>query len=168
MRLDVTRSRELQATIYAVRSLDKTLAKIVRQQTKQVAVTEWRAAVERRASTALERKVVAATAVVSVTNQNVRVQSAGKGRPLSHGLNPKTDYAAVEFGKVPARTTYQRTSPKGTPHRVTRTTGTQLRGRNVKGYVFYPAAREMIPRLAALWVQTTVRTIGNALTGKQE
>jgi hypothetical protein len=34
--------------------------------------------------------------------------------------------------------------------------------------VFYPAAREMIPRLAALWIQTTVRTIAEALEGKQE
>ena len=43
-------------------------------------------------------------------------------------------------------------------HKVTRNTTAQFKQRNMKGYVFYPAAREMIPRLARLWVQTVVKT----------
>lgn len=168
MRLDVTKSRELQAALIAIRALDTTLAKFIRQQTKLIAQPEWMRALSRRASTALEARVLAATAVVTVSNQNVRVQSASKGRPLSGGLNPKAHYPAIEFGVTPAKATYNRTSPKGKPHKVTRTTGTGMRGRNPQGYVFYPAAREMVPRLAALWVQTVVRTIATAFEGKQE
>ena len=33
-----------------------------------------------------------------MSNQNVRIQAANKGRRLSGGLDPKTDYPAVEFG----------------------------------------------------------------------
>jgi hypothetical protein len=168
MRLDVKKSRELQAAIFAIRSLDSTLAKFIRQQTKRIAQPEWMRALLRRASTVLEMRVLSQTAVVTVSNQNVRVQSASKGRPLSGGLNPKVDYPAVEFGVTPKRTTYERVSPKGNRHRVTRTTGTAMKSRNAKGYVFYPAAREMVPRLAALWVQTVVRTIATAFEGKQE
>lgn len=168
MRLDVTKSRELQATIYALRSVDKTLAKQIRQQTKRVAGAEWQRALERRASTQLEQRVLSATSVITVSNQNVRAASASKGRPLSGGLSPKLHGHAVEFGANAAPTTYERTSPRGTVHRVRRTVGTQLRPRNAQGYVFWPTAREMIPRLASLWVQTTVRTIGNALEGKAD
>ncbi len=168
MRLDVTKSRELQAALLAIRSLDRTLAKTIRQHTKRIAAPEWTRALTRRASTALEQRVLSATAVVTVSDQNVRAQSASKGRPLSGGLNPKTDFPAVEFGASDTPATYQRVSRKGKPHTVTRHTTKQLRPRNPKGYVFYPAAREMVPRLAALWVQTLVRTIATALEGKQE
>ncbi|QCQ16987.1 hypothetical protein [Microbacterium sp. RG1] len=146
MRLDAKASPELLAAIYAIRSLDKTIAKMIRQQTKRVAAPETTKAMAERADTRLEHRVMVNTAVVSVSNQNVRIQSARKGRPLKGGLDPKTDWYAVEFG--------------GKAH--------QLKPRNKRGYVFYPAAREMIPRLARLWIETTVRTIATAFEGKQE
>ena len=169
MRLDVTESRELRATIFALRGLDKTLQKMIRVKTKDIAGPEWRKALAERADTRLEHRVIHDTAVVGVTNQNVRVQSAMKGRPLSGGLHPKTHYHAVEFGAKPKKATYYRASRKGGTHKVTRTVGGYpLKPRRKGGYVFFPAAKEMIPRIAALWVQTTVRTIATALEGKQE
>lgn len=167
MRLDVLKSPELLATIYALRSVDKDIQKQVREQTKRVAGPEWRKALAERANTRLEHRVLVDTTVISVSNQNVRVRSASKGRALSRGLNPKTDYAPVEFGANPKRQTYTRKSKRGGTHKVTRTVGTGFKRPNRKGYVFYPAAREMIPRLASLWVQTTVRTIAEALEGKR-
>lgn len=168
MRLDVRESRELLATIYAIRSLDKTIQKMVRQQTKRIAAPEWKKALAQRTATRLENRVLVDTSVISVSNQNVRAQSASKGRPLSGGLNPKTDYPAIEYGAEDDTQVYNRTSRKGGTHKVTRHTARQLRRRNPDGYVFGPAAGEMIPRLAALFVQTTVRTIAEAIRGKQE
>lgn len=169
MVLDVRKSRELLATLYAVRSLDKTIQKMIRRETKTVAAPEWSKALAQRADTRLEQRVLVDTSVVTVSNQNVRVQSASKGRALSGGLNPKTEYPAVEFGADRSKkTTYDRRSPKGNTHKVTRRAATGMKRRNGKGYVFYPAASEMIPRMARLWVQTTVRTIATALEGKQE
>lgn len=164
MRIDVFRSRELLATIYALRSIDRTLAKQVRQQTKKVAQPEWQQALAERADSRLEHRVIVGTAVVTVSDQNVRVQAAGKGRPLTGGLNPKTDYGAVEYGANPRKRSYTR---KG--HKVTRTVGTAFKRHAGKtGYVFWPAAREMTPRMARLWVQTTVRTIAEALEGRSQ
>lgn len=168
VRLDVLKSRELLATIYALRAIDSTLQKMVRVHTKKMAEPEWKKALAERADTRLEHRVIVDTSVVSVSNQNVRIQSAGKGRPLSGGLNPKVNYPPVEFGAHAKGKTYERRSKKGGTHRVTRVINTQFKPFNGRGYVFWPAAREMVPRLASLWVQTTVKTIGNALEGKRE
>ena len=168
MRLDALKSRELRATIFALRGIDKTIQKMVRVQTKAVVEPEWKKALAERADTRLEHRMLVDTAVISVSNQNVRIKSAGKGRALSGGLHPKFDYPAAEFGVRHTRETYSRRNRSGTRHKVTRVTGTAFKRRSKAGYVFYPAAREMIPRLASLWVQTTVHTIANALEGKDE
>lgn len=168
MRLDVRKSPELLATIVAIRSLDRTITKMIRQQTKLIASPEWKKALAHRADTRLEQRVLVDTAVVSVSDQNVRMQSANKGRPLTGGLAPKADWAAVEFGAdQTTKTTYQRRGKHGT-HKVARVVTHGLKRRNRDGYVFFPTAAEMIPRLARLWVQTTVRTIATAFEGKQE
>ena len=156
------------ATILALRSIDKTLQTQVRKHTKAIVEPEWKQALAQRADTRLEHRVIVDTAVVSVSNQNVRVTSANKGRPLSGGLNPKVDWAAVEFGSGKKTTTFSRKSKNGGTHKVTRKGGASLKGRSRTGYVFWPAAENMIPRIASLWVQTTVKTIANALEGKRE
>lgn len=166
--IDVRESRELLATIYAIRAVDKTLQKIIRRETKAIAQPEWKKALAERADTRLEHRALVDTAVTTISNQNVRMQSASKGRALSGGFQPKVDYHAAEYGADQSRQiTYQRTT-KGNRHTVTRRLGNTLKSRNRRGYVFTPAAREMVPRLAALWVQTTVRTIATALEGKEE
>lgn len=156
------------ATIYAVRALDKTLQKMVRQHIKAITAPEWKHSLARRANTKLERRVIVDTSAVAVSNQNIRLQSANKGRALSGGLSPKFAWHAPELGAVPAKATYTRRSRRGGTHSVTRTTGTQFKPRNSAGYVFFPAVREMVPRAASLMVQTVVRTIATALEGKQE
>jgi hypothetical protein len=168
VRIDVFKSPELLATIYALRAIDKTLQKKVRDYTKAIASPEWKKALAHRADTRLEHRVIVDTAIVSVSNQNVRIQAAGKGGRLKGGLDPKTDYPAIEFGSGKKVTTFSRKSRKGGTHSVTRKGGAGLKGRSRTGYVFWPAAKEMVPRMAALWVQTTVKTIGNALEGKKE
>ncbi len=158
------------AVILAMRSVDRTIAKMVRRETKRIAAPEWMKALNRRANSALESAVMVNTATVAVSNQNVRITSANKGRPLSGGLAPKQDWHAVEFGADrEQKVTYNRRARgDGALHNVTRRVARGLKTRNSKGYVFYPAAREMVPRMASLWVQTVVRTIGEALEGKQE
>lgn len=168
VRLDVTASRELLATILTMRACDRTIAKMVRKETRAVAEPAWRQALAERADSRLSQRVLVNTAVVSVSNQNVRVKSAMKGRPLSGGLNPKTDWHAIEFGADTGKTTTYDSFRGHTRFPVTRHTARQLQPRRRSGYVFYPAANEMIPRLAALWVQTVVRTIATALGGETE
>lgn len=168
MRIDVLKSPEMMAAILAIRSLDKTLQKQIRTHVKALSTPEFKKELAERANTRLESRVIVDTAVVSVSNQNMRLQSAAKGRPLSGGLNPKTDYAAVEFGRERKPVTYDRKNKKkGGTHSVTRTP-TGIKHRRAKGYVFYPAVKDFIPRAASLFVQTTVKTIAKALEGVEE
>lgn len=161
MRLDVRGSDALRDVVLALNQADRDVQRAIRTFTKQRLTTPWLEAINNEATTTLERRVISATATVSVSNQNIRIQSAAKGRKLSGGLQPKVDYAPVEFGSGRHKTTYTR---KG--HKVTRTTGTQFKSPNRNGYVFYPAAKKMIPRLASLWVQTVVKTYADIFDGK--
>lgn len=154
-----------------MRSLDKELAKQLRQQTKAVVGPEWTKAVRENAQTRLEQRVLADTARVAISNQNVMLKSASVGRKLSGGLLPKETAYAVEFGAdrfLPGQgRTYTSTSVRGKRFTVNnRNTVAQLRARKKKGYVVYPAAAEVIPRLASLWVQTIMRGVYEAFESK--
>lgn len=171
MQISIFSSKELQAVLLAMRSLDKELAKQLRQQTKAVVGPEWTKAVRENAHTRLEQRVLADTARVAVSNQNVMLKSASVGRKLKGGLLPKETAYAVEFGADPFMPgqgrSYTSTSVKGKRFTVNnRNTVAQLRARKKKGYVVYPAAAEVIPRLASLWVQTVMRGVYQAFESK--
>lgn len=171
MRISVFASKELQAVLLAMRSLEKDLAKQLRQQTKAVVGPEWTKAVRENAQTRLEQRVLADTARVAVSNQNVTLKSAGVGKRLSGGLLPKESAYAVEFGAdrfQPGQgRTYGSTSIKGKKFTVhNRNTVGQLRPRNKKGYVVYPAIADVIPKIASLWVQTIMRGLHEAFESR--
>lgn len=150
----------------AINRSETYVRRAIRTFIKSELTSPWLNAINDRASTRLERQVISATSTMTVSDQNVRVQSAAKGRKLSGGLNPKTDYPAVEFGASRNKTTtYSRGGRRASP-RVTRHTARQLRPRNTRGYVFYPTAEAMIPRLASLIVQTVVKGYSNIFDGK--
>lgn len=168
MRISVHGSRELQAIIAGARAMPREIRKEMRGRTKAMIDPEWRRAVAEQVSghhtPRLASRVLGNTARAQVSDQNVMLRSAHIGRRLSGGLLPSTHYYAVEFGASPdGPTTYEATSRKGKKYQVTRATTRQLPPRNRKGYVVYPAAREVIPRLASLWIQTVVRTVHEQL-----
>jgi hypothetical protein len=111
-----------------------------------MAEPEWKAAVESRSSSRLERRVISGTTAVAVSSSNVRVRSGGKGRPLSGGLTMSQAAPAVEFGSL----RFKQFGPRR------------------KAGPFYRSAKEMIPRLASLWVQTVMKTMSLALNGKSD
>lgn len=162
MRIDVRGSQELQDIVLAINRSERDVQRAIRTYTKSELTKPWLDAINDRASTKLERRVIASTATLSVSNQNIRIQSAAKGRKLKGGLDPKVDYPAIEFGANREKvTTYRR---KGA--QVKRHTARQLQSRTASGKVFYPAASEMIPRLARLLVQTVVKVYADMFDGK--
>lgn len=167
MRISVFSSKELQATILLLKGMDRELAKQVRKAIKSVSEPEWRDAVRGNISTRLETRVLGDTARVAVSDQNVTLKSAAVGRKLSGGLKPSELAHSAEFGADQTYVhTYSATSRKGKKYYVTkRHTRKQFRPRNLKGYVVYPAAARIIPRMAALYVQTTVRTFYELIEG---
>lgn len=159
LRISAFTSRQLQKTILGMKQLDKDTARELRKQTRQMIAPEWQKAVRENASTRLEHRVLAKTARVSVSSQNVTLKSASLSRKLSGGLVPSRDFPGVEFGGTPKKTTYTATSTKGRKFKVTRNTRAQLRPRRRSGYAVFPAAADVIPRLASLWIQTVMRTL---------
>lgn len=167
LKISTRDSRELRATVQALKLMPRELQGNIRKYTQSELVPEWQKGLSARAGTALERQVIASTARVSVSNQNVTLKAATVGRALAGGLQPKEDYAAVEFGANRSETTtYRSRSRKGKRYSVTRHTRRQLRSPRRGGYVAYPTAADLIPRFARLWVQTTVRTFYEAIERK--
>jgi len=166
LRIDARSSRELRAILAALKGADREIQQQIRQQTKRAIVPDWQRALAREASSLPQHKVLATTGTASVSNQNVKLASATKGRRLSGGLSPREQFGAYEFGAKVKRSTYTQRSRKGKSYRVTRTTGRQFPAYNAKGLVFYPAVKRMVPRVASLWAQITVRVIAEALEGK--
>ncbi|SMQ73468.1 hypothetical protein [Agreia sp. VKM Ac-1783] len=159
MRISVFNSKELQGVTVAMKSFDREVAKQIRRVTKAVVAPEWSKAVREHASTRLQQRVLADTSRVAVSDQNVTLKSASVGRALSGGIKPSEAVAAAEFGANRGEfTTYRATSKKGKTFNVRRRTKAQLPARKKTGHAVYPAAADIIPRIASLWVQTTVRT----------
>lgn len=167
LRVSAGSSAVLRATIYALRAMPRELQGQIRRHTKEMIVPEFEKAMNEHANTPLEFAALVATARATVSNQNIKLSAGSVGRPLAGGLLPKRDAHAVEFGgDHNARATYRARSRKGTSYSVTRRTRAQLRPRRRSGYVFFPAVAHIAPRVLALWVQTAVRTISEALEGK--
>lgn len=159
LRISVHGSRELQAVRARAKELPRELASQLNKQTRAQAEPMWKEAVAARVETALEARVLANTARVSVTRSNVTLKVAAIGRSLRGGAKPADIYAGVEFGA-------NREQQRPTQYAKKRHTQRQFKPRNRKGYVVYPAAADVIPRIASLWVQTAVRTTHEALEGK--
>ena len=115
----------------------------------------------------MESRVLGDTARVRVSDQNVTLASAGVGRALSGGARPPQIWHGVEFGANAKRTAVTARSRKGKTYRYTRTVNRQFKTPNRRGYAVYPAAAKMIPRYAALWAQTVVRTFHETMEGKR-
>lgn len=167
-RVSVLDSRELQATIFAIKAVPTELRKQIRQQTRAVAGKEWTRALAERSLDLPTSRMLVQTARIAVSDQNIKVRSAtSKRKALSRGAIPVLHGKAFEFGTNRDKVrTYQ--SRRGqTRFKVTRHTARQMPPVTRGGRVFYPAVAEMVPRILALWTQTTVRTIGEALEGRR-
>lgn len=156
----------LRTLLAGMKRLDRDIAKHMRRETKTMVQQEWQRAVAEHANTRLEHRVLVSTARVAVSDRNVKLKSAHLSRSLSGGLKPSETYGPVEFGSELHTSTVTQRSRKGRSYTYNRTTGRQFRVPKQSGYVVYPAAKNIIPRLASLWVQTMVRAFHEAAEGR--
>lgn len=167
LRVSAYSSSELLAVLRGLRNLDRETKKHLRRNLKQIAEQAWKQALAQHANTRLEHRVLVDSGRVRVSDQNVRLTSASLSRSLTGGLKPSESYGAVEFGageRPAARETA--TSIKGKKFTRHRDPNRPFKAPNRKGYVVYPAAASVIPRILAMYVQTFVRGIHEALEGK--
>ncbi|WP_067200127.1 hypothetical protein [Microbacterium sp. XT11] len=167
LRVSALTSSELLAVLRGLRNLDRDTKKVLRRELKGMAEQAWKQALAQHADTRLEQRVLVNSGRVRVSDQNVRLTSASLSRSLSGGLKPSENYGPVEFGAGPnpgARETA--TSRRGTRFERNRDPNRPFKAPNRRGYVVYPAAASVIPRILAMFVQTFVRAIHEALEGK--
>lgn len=167
LRVSAYSSSELLTVLRGLRNLDRDTKKALRKSLKSMAEQAWKQALAQHANTRLEHRVLVDSGRVRVSDQNVRLTSASLSRSLSGGLKPSESYGPVEFGAGPrpgARETA--TSRRGKQFTRDRDPNRPFKAPNRRGYVVYPAAASVIPRILAMYVQTFVRAIHEALEGK--
>ena len=145
----------LRSLALAYRTLPSELRKQINRHTKTAAQPIWKTETAERATTRIQQRALVDTAKVGVDARNVYLRSASTGR-LSSRAAAADVATAAEFGR-PAAAPITSRSKTGKPYK--RTTGRLFGPRERKGNVVHPAARDSIPRFAALWIQTTYRTL---------
>lgn len=182
LRISAKSSDLLTQVVKGLAGAPKEIQKQVRQRTKDEVSPDWQSTVAEMVSANGAAygaaQVLASTATVSVSNQNVMLKSASKGKygldsrgnPLLNSSRDNVLPQMFEFGApFEGTSTYEAKSRKGKYYVVhKRHTRRRWRGIKENGYAVYPAASKMIPRFASLWVQTVMRTIGDALDGKAD
>lgn len=171
--ISASSSREFQLIAVSLKSyVDRDLAASLRKVLRQEVEPIWRSAVAEQVSVAqgqvaprLGAALFARTARAAVSDRNVTLKAAATGRPLRGGLDYRDrSWGAFEFGSYRNKiTTYSATSSKGKRFEVRRRTRRQLPRQRSTGWIVYPAAAEAIPRIAALYAQTALRGLHEAI-----
>jgi hypothetical protein len=152
----------LRTMLLAARSVPVEVRKQIASQTKSASEPIWYDEVRDGAATRVQQRVLVDSARVGVTQRNVFLRSGGVGT-LRSGTPVSRIAAAAEFGVGEGKVITTR-SRKGTVY--SRRMGPAFPAPKRGGYVFWPAARRSIRRFASLWIQTAVRTMLDALDGK--
>jgi hypothetical protein len=154
-RISVLVSTEMRTLLFAVRELPADVNREIRKHTKIVVEPVWQEAVRGNVTDRMQTRVLADTARVSVSDSNVMLRSGGIGK-MADGTPKSRIASAVEFGADPR---FSRTVVSVRGRTYVRRTKAQFKLPRSRGYVVYPAAREVIPRIGSLWAQTAARTV---------
>jgi hypothetical protein len=145
----------LRTVWLAFRGLEPDVRKQITAHTKRLAEPVWKEETRGHALSRLQQRVLAGTARVGVSGLDMTLRAGGGGR-LSSGTPTSLLTRAAEFGAIPESTVNVR-NRQGTTFR--RRMGTRFGPARRQGNTVIPAAREVIPRMASLVVQTTIRTV---------
>jgi hypothetical protein len=164
MRISVYGSAELQSVILSMRGMDRALAKQLRAATQRAVKPIWQESVRGNVTSRLENRVLGNTATTLVRDDNVVLRAGASSKRLRGGASVAELVHSAEFGAD--RKFKRRVDGRGPGKPYERRTRGQFRPRNLKGYTVYPAAADAIPRIASLWVQTTIRTFLETFEGR--
>ena len=135
--------------------------------TRQHILPDWTTGIQERINAKPYSKVNTALMKgqrVSIGTQGVSVLAAQSTRPIRPGstLTPKENWAAAELGTKP-REVLVRGRRGQTQYAYRRRIMTGFLANNRKGKFAYRQAEEMITRSVAMWVQTVVQVISEAV-----
>lgn len=155
--LDINGSRELQATVLALRQAQREIRVDINKTARGRIRPLWQSAVSARARTRLQQRVIAAGTRANASDRGVTLFAATRSRPLKGGLVPSFEWAGAEFGMSPKPSQpFTQRSRRGRSYSRTMIVGRQFRGRTADGAVAFDAASEVGTKLVAMWVRTVV------------
>jgi len=165
--ISVKGSKELQAIVLALKTVDKTLRPEMYARTRQHILPDWTTGIQERINAQPYSKVNTALMKgqrVSVGTQGVSVLAAQSSKAVSPGstLTPRQNWAAAEFGTKP-REVVVRGRRGSTQYNYRRKIMTGFLPNNRKGKFAFRQAEEIISRSVAMWVQTVVQVISEAV-----
>ncbi len=132
--------------------MPREVAKTTRSYSKAIIAPEWRKGLAERApAEKMFHTRLVTPSTVYVTDRGARLVA---GSDRADNFTRETEFG----GKRNEFNEYMRRSRRGGTHDVRRRTKAQFYNFKPKGYVVYPTASDMIPRVAALWVQIVLRT----------
>ena len=152
-RIDVRDSRELQATLLALKRADRDLRKTLYGNARKELSNAWLPALKRRTRTNLESQIMLKGTATKVGLDGFRMRAATSKRKFSNGLIPAFDWPGAEFGARNRRGKYTR---RGAP--VERMLNRQFRNRQKDGQIAFDAASEIGTKLVASFVKSIVHT----------
>lgn len=162
LKINAAASREIQATILAIRAADKDLRREMHAGVRSEVGGLWLPALGARAASRQDRAVIMRGARVESRQDGMRLRAAGSGRFMRGGMVPNLEWYTVEFGarnhrgQVSRRTrksgtvTYTAILSRGVPNRVR------------DGRIAFDAASEIVTRAVGVWVRTIVDTYRKA------
>lgn len=153
--LDVRDSRELQATILALKQAQRDIRLDINKTTRNKLRPLWEGEVRSRAHGRMAQRVEL-PARATFTDRGVKLTAATSGRPLRGGLAPSFQWQGVEFGMSPRRRTFTQHSRRGKPYQRTAWVGRQFRSRSQFGDIAFDAASQTGHVLVAMWVHTVI------------
>lgn len=159
--LDVRKSRELQATILALRQSRRDIRQGINKQARQTLNPLWKQELGARAHTRMAQRLILPGARVAATDRGVTLWAANSKRPLRGGAVPTYDWPGVEFGARSKRIEVQQRSRRGRTYRRPLWIDRQFPGRVPDGRIAFDAASEVGTRLVALWAHTVVDELAN-------
>lgn len=155
--LDIKGSRELQATVLALRQAQREIRVDINKTARSRIRPLWQSAVSGRAGTRLEQRVIAAGTRANASDRGVALYAATRGIALRGGLAPSIEWPGVEFGsRSKTSKEFTQRSRRGRTYRRTMVVGRQFKGRQPHGMVAFDAASEVGTKLVAMWVRTVV------------
>ncbi|WP_449408368.1 hypothetical protein [Microbacterium maritypicum] len=153
----------LRDLLILLRAVPAEARKHVTAHTRKQAEPIWFEETRDRAATRLQQRALVDTARVGVATRNIYLRSGAVGK-LSSGTPASVVAFGAEFGANPDKEIKQR-SRKGKVYN--RRLGNAFGGPRRGGNVVYPAARESIPRIASVAIQSAYRALLDAFDGKK-
>ncbi len=154
--LDVQKSRELQAALLAMKSVDRSVRNDINKTARTRLKPIWTEALSFNARDRMSQAVIVKGSRVAVTARQVRLMAATSRRPLRGGLVPDQQWTNVEFGANDRKKTFKQRSRRGRTYERTATINRQFPQRSKNGRIAFDAASHTGTQLVALWVHSIV------------